>query len=509
MARHDWVEGVPVTLPKSWLAAALVGPAHDGLPPVAWPPALAGLAAALGELPAAEVLLLLAAAVALHDDAGGLPARAAATEWHLPAYRAEGDRPPCSPAAARLLRGMLNQQHAELLPELLARLDAAGQRVPDELLPAALDHGARLPRLRPALLPVLGERGRWLGAVNPAWRYAAVDLDDWASLRAAWAADLPGRAALAQTVRRRDPTAARQLIETTWRTEADAARRELLDALKPGLAMDDEPFLERALDDRDALVRRRAIDLLATLPESRLVRRMTAAAGNVLALTGGEVSPRFPATVGDAMLRDGVVRPAGHAATASERSRLLAQTVGVIPPRHWETRLRATPEEIIRGAAAGKWPRTLIAAFSAATARHCDDRWTAAILTQDGITERVGHLVATLPAEAMGPRLAAALAAGDDAAVVVFLRRWPGPWDEASGRALMEFLARQSDQPDTRHSPTLRFLARQFARQCPPSLADEAASRLELDIANKAWAAGLKLVVTTLAMRRRLVEAVE
>ncbi len=80
-----------------------------------------------------------------------------------------------------------------------------------------------------------------------------------------------------------------------------------------GLSMADEPFLERALDDRDAQVRRRAAELLAGLPDSRLAARLTAAAGSILTLKDGALNPVFPAAVNDALWRDGVTRPLGPA----------------------------------------------------------------------------------------------------------------------------------------------------------------------------------------------------
>ena len=43
--------------------------------------------------------------------------------------------------------------------------------------------------------------------------------------------------------------------------------------------MDDEPFLESALDDRSREVRQQAADLLTRLPDSRLALRMAERAG--------------------------------------------------------------------------------------------------------------------------------------------------------------------------------------------------------------------------------------
>lgn len=495
-----------MTLPSEWLDAALVGTARTPLPGTAGlPPALAQLRAALDGRPPAEIVLLLAGATALYDDAGQLPSRAAPAEWYLPALRAAGERPPCSPAATRFLERMLNQQHTDLLPELLGLLDAAGQRLADEVLPHALAHGARIPRVRPALLPVLGERGRRLAAINPDWRYAAVAPGDPRSLRAAWERDPAGRPALALLLRRDHPALALRLIESTWRDAADAPRRELLAALATGLSMDDEPFLERALDDRDAQVRQKASSLLATLAESRLVRRMVAAMGDSLTLDGGQLTPHFPPVIPQALVRDGVTRPAAGPPSPTDRSRLLLQTVGVTPPQHWEAQLGATPAALVRAAAAGRWPRTLLGALSAATARHPDPRWVAAILAQDGVNERHGALLPQLTPDELRARLMAALADADTTAVVAILRRRPHAWPLDAARAVLDFLAGEAARErDHRHSPTLRYLMRAFARHCPPALADEAAVTLAGRPVTPVWQTSANQFVATLALRREI-----
>lgn len=496
------------------VAAALVGAARAGLPPAAsLTPALAEIHVALAGRPPEESLFLLAGAAALYEAAGQLPDRHGDEARRLPAFRPEGDRPPAPPAAARFLERALNQQDTALLPELLGLLDAAGYRAPDALLPHVLEHGAKIARLRPLLLPVVGERGRWLAALNPAWRYAAVDLADPLSLRGAWEADPPGRAALATTIRRADPAAARRLVESTWRAEPETTRRELLGVLTVGLSMDDEPFLERALDDRDAVTRRKAADLLAALPDSRLVGRITAAAGSILVLRDGALSPAFPGEVTDAMARDGIVRaesggrPSGPR-SAADWSRLLIQTVGVISPAHWETRFGLEPEALVAAAMAGKWPRTLITALATAALRRRDGRWIDALLAADGYGERTGMLLAALSPEECHARLEEQVAAGRDESVVVFLRRRGGPWDEASARLLLDFFGRHCEaEPDTRVSATLRFLSRRFAHDCPPSLAGYATQVLTGHAPSKAWQASIKYLLGTLALRREMWEA--
>lgn len=499
-----------MSLPREWVTTALVGadraqlPGSEGLTP-----ALAALRASLDGRPAADIVLLMAGATGLHDDAGRLPARVAATEWYLPALRIEGDRPSCSRAASAFLERMFNQQNVELLPELLTLLDDSGQRIADEMLPHALAHGARIPRVRPQLLPVLGERGRWLGAVNPAWRYAAVELDDWRSVRAAWERDASGRGALALALRRRAPAMARRLIDTGWRGESALVRRELLSVLETGLSIDDEPFLEHALDDLDAQVRLKAAALLASLPGSRLVGRMIDTAGDFLTIAGGHLTPRFPALIPGAMVRDGVTRPVGNMTSASERTRLLLQTIGAIPPGHWETHLGVTPDALVAAAGLSRWPRTLMTALATAAARHRDLRWVRAILDHEGLNEHNGALVGLLSPEEMRVRLTTAVVDGHAGEVVVILRRWSHRWDEASARLLIDFLADESTRgKDTQHSPTIRFLMRSFARSCPPTLAGYAGTAVGSRAATKAWEPGLRLFIATLALRRELHEAV-
>jgi hypothetical protein len=364
------------------------------------------------------------------------------------------------------------------------------------------------------LLPVVGERGRWLAAINPAWRYAAVDLGDPYSLRVAWEADAPGRAPLALVVRRRDPAAARRLIASTWRMESDAARKDLIGVLETGLSMADEPFLERALDDRDGIVRQRAAGLLAAIPGSRLMERMRANAGDILILSDSRLAPVFPARISDGLVRDGATRREDGgkptaARTPADWSRLLIQTVGAIPLSHWDEKLDA-PEAVVRGALAGKWSRTLITALATAALRQRDRRWIDALLEEDGYTERSGMLIAALdPADCFG-RLAAKIAAREDDAVIVFLRRWPNEWDETCGTLLLDFIGRQSErEPETRAGPTLRFLSRSFANLCPPSLATYAAEALGRRRVNNAWAASLSHLARTLRLRQELAEAVE
>ncbi|MGP1682740.1 MAG: DUF5691 domain-containing protein, partial [Giesbergeria sp.] len=153
---------------------------------------------------------------------------------------------------------------------------AAGLRAPPALLPALLHVGRQCVALRLHLLPVLGERGRWLAQQNPEWAYAH-GVQEQADNQTHWAhGSLEQRCAVLRTERVSTPTAARERLQTDWGSLAAKDRAALIAALQVGLCADDEAFLTVQLKDRAQDVRRTAADLLAALPGSAYSQRMVA-----------------------------------------------------------------------------------------------------------------------------------------------------------------------------------------------------------------------------------------
>ncbi|GAA5086648.1 hypothetical protein HNP84_000865 [Thermocatellispora tengchongensis] len=191
------------------------------------------------------------------------------------------DRPVVSRAAADRLARILGGELPRLLPEWLAAAAGAGLRLPAYLLPEVLDRAARDRSLRSHAGALAGQRGRWLARVGAAqWAYL---LEEPTGDGETWQLGTPGdRRELMRRMRRDDPGAAREMLAGTWEKETPDDRAAFLAAFGEGLSMDDEEFLEAALDDRRREVRQCAADLLTRLPESRLARRMVARAGQCL-----------------------------------------------------------------------------------------------------------------------------------------------------------------------------------------------------------------------------------
>ena len=349
-------------------------------------------------------LLLAAGALAIYRQAGRIPRSDVAAPEPAPEERL----PACSPGAARLIGELLGGQHAELrpevdvLPEALERLRRAGQCLPPALLPAALQLGTRGAKLRPALLPVIGERGRWLARHSPWWtwaRQAGFDTEDNdipANAGTVWQEGSPEeRLAILRRVRSANPAQAREWLVETWRSEKADFRAKALEALEPGLSLTDEPFLESALDDRSGGVRAAAAQLLAHLPGSALMARMRERAEAMLvyeppvpaaglrklagALTGQQPVGRLVATppndIDRAWQRDGIEAQPPY--RVGERAWWLMRVLSHVPPSFWTERFGASPQELIAAAERDEWALPVLEGWARATALHGDARWAA------------------------------------------------------------------------------------------------------------------------------------
>lgn len=305
-------------------------------------------------------------------------------------------RPACSPSAAELLRQILSGDYPMLRAEALNRLNAAGLRLPPELLPAALSLDRR--DLRELVRPVLGHRGAWLARHNPAWRWAteaAADTDvpltpdderRWSE------GSFEERLRTLVRARRVEAARARQWLADAWPRERAEDRAAFLTALRTGLAADDEAFLEQALTDRAGSVRDLAADILLLLSSSGFAQRMIARAESLIQLAApasGKLASlarsipgvrRLPAlhvdppeAVDEAWARDaGIGKPP---AGVGHRAWVLTCTARRTPLAHWTRRIELSPAELIDAAAASDWSAPLLEGWSRAALAQQSPDW--------------------------------------------------------------------------------------------------------------------------------------
>ena len=190
-----------------WPAAvntALLGTDRAPLPAPAPGAALGSVSDGLvrAESNAASNLLRVAAVASAYQRGGRTPGR---TQEAPPSPCSRDDRPACTPAAAALLRRMLQGEHQSLLRTWLTLATRDDVRAPADTLPAMLDLARQDPELRPLVRATGGTRATWLAALNEDWAFA-VSGDTPDVLAAAWeTGNAMGRMEALQRLRQLDP----------------------------------------------------------------------------------------------------------------------------------------------------------------------------------------------------------------------------------------------------------------------------------------------------------------
>jgi Family of unknown function (DUF5691) len=270
---------------ETLVASALVGTDRQSPAIDFTAPALTDYQTSLQSQSATQQILSAAGLIAAYQAVGkssataSLPLSAAASSEQLIC---------CSPQTTQHLSTILQEnRYAEILPELLQLLAQAQQTVPPDFLPLLLDAGKKDKKLRPLILPILGNLGQWLARQNRQWEYGLggkiADVD-FANIQETWAIGSRSErlAALSQW-RELRPEESRQALAASWKQEKVGDRAAWLEILQIGLSLADEEFLEVALVDRSEPVRRQAVHLLNQFP-SQYRQRLTKLATELLVI---------------------------------------------------------------------------------------------------------------------------------------------------------------------------------------------------------------------------------
>jgi hypothetical protein len=365
---------------------AVIGYARKPLSLTGMTGELGGLLARLDQNDREGALLGAAAPVWQYEQAAALPMK---DTRPLPEACEPDDTPRCSERAAAYLAMILREDYSELLPEWVAKAAAAGRRAPEELLPELLEFGRKRWREPREILPALGVRVRWLAAQNPAWAYASDRLDEtmWEPKSIE---EQPG---FFHLLRKRDAARARELLESIWDELSPKARYAFLSNFGGGLSLDDEAFLERALDDGryGGRIRAMAAQTLARLPDSALRRRMFDRARPLLKFKIDELNRKtievmLPEERNKAMRRDGL--DLEDYSDPRKKADCLGQMLMSIPPRLWSQEAGWTATELIEAANQSEWKNVLIDGWVMAAARSHDAEWAGALFGETYVKER-------------------------------------------------------------------------------------------------------------------------
>ncbi|NJN47621.1 MAG: hypothetical protein HC808_15355, partial [Candidatus Competibacteraceae bacterium] len=199
------------------LATALLGTAQQSL---TLPGAAGDLGKALKQIDwdnQEQALLSAAGLVALWRRAGQLPCT---DQVSLPTVCGADAQPGCNETAAGHLELMLQGHYSKVLPEWLTALTQAGKQAPARCLPELLEAGRIRSGLRDLIVPVLGQRGRWLAEHNPDWHYAIEHNDE-----SIWETGTrEQRLTFLRGMRQQTPARARELLSAHWSRESAKER---------------------------------------------------------------------------------------------------------------------------------------------------------------------------------------------------------------------------------------------------------------------------------------------
>lgn len=318
---------------NAWDQLVQQGILGAGRQPLQLPPhdALTALRAQAADIDQETQFLQAAALLAQYRIAGS----------QLTTPPALADAPRCPPESSRpapanataTLRQVVADNDQKLLVEWLHHAAQHGMAAPPDLLPTLLDLAAKQRPVAEALAPCLGERGRWLMRLNPAWPIAAaevIDENDWRI------GSSEARQRFLQEYRQQAPEAARALLTSTWPQEAAKDRTAFLSALRRGLSLADEPFLEQCLADRSLAVRTEAARLLAGLVGGRRQQALLAQLTTYITLERGwlrrTLQVKLPARYETIWADLGIREESPLGVRIGQKAGWLVQLLALLPP---------------------------------------------------------------------------------------------------------------------------------------------------------------------------------
>ncbi len=278
------------------------------------------------------------------------------------------------------LRFILAGRFRKALNEYLYHIQKSAKRLPDESLPILLNIGVGDKKLRAILSPILGEKGKWLLQQNEDWNYFEVtaNQDSWDY------GNLKERTSYLDVKRQETPLEALEELTAVWSKESAQAKITFLSSLQHGLSKEDEPFLEKCLDDKRKEIRTKSAALLNQIADSELNQRLQEQLKQFITIKKGLLGGvnfeiTLPDQLSEGLQRDGIVLNLKEN-VGGTKSGWLGQIISKTPPKFWRELLDKDPIKILQLVANSEWAETLTAGIFKATILHKDKDWIYALL---------------------------------------------------------------------------------------------------------------------------------
>ena len=436
----------------------------------------------------------------------------------------ENSRQEMPKAAVDLLLNLCDNNAHTLLITLLHQIVTENWHIPAQHLPQLLALGRKNGHIRPHITNSLDEIGRWLARQNSEWHYALWPEQPWDQLLTEFnqgaSAD---KLALLRWCRQQEPAQGLRLLQSGWHTLPDSIRTQLLNLLKDGLSLADEPFLEKALDDRHITVRRKAQELLAMLPRSAYAQRMIAHSHHFLRWHPRRKTPLtvvVPAEHTLTMRRDGLP-PQNESKQMMYLTRRITTIVSNIPLDYWVDEIAVDIAHFLELVTLSKWTRTLINGLITAAKRQERADWAKALidwgagsqyekltlrniihLTPDDFTAIVTTAAQDDPSDPLDPL-------SKSSPIAHYFISWKAPWPLLAAETIIPLINTHltNQHPEKAPDIALKTAVRQFFTFVPtpltPLIENTLATHRGL---HPQWEVTLKRGLKTLRFRQTLAQ---
>jgi len=415
------------------------------------------------------------------------------------------------------LQLILEGRFRRALPEFIWLLVENGRQFPPESLPALFGQALAEPAFWRSIEPAVGPVGRWLIELHPHWSEltAKEEVAQWSTGSRAQRQNLFAR------LREENPEKARSLLASDWDRLDFREKVALLDRFEAALALADEPWLEKCLDDRRQEVRQRAADLLARLSQAALPQRVFQALKPFLSLNeAGDLQVTLPDRLEPAWRRDGIAEKTPDSYRVGRKEGWLLQMLARVPPASWAEVFERDAAGCIHLFAGAGQAVPWLRALAEAAWRYHDNEWMEALLTywsahdleQAWKNDTGERLIDALSGEAFNRVALRALRhsgrlPGAGSLIVLLLERGRHAWSEQLSvqfiRALQEWLAELPSFGAT--LPAYRAVMEATAYRSDPELIDQLRRGWPLPApAWRQWEQEVENLLNTLMFRREM-----
>jgi len=328
--------------------------------------------------------LQLAAVLTAYEQAGLEPTQ---TEGPAAPQSRKDESPACSDAAAEVLNRIITTENDLLLKEWVTLATGRKRRAPHKCLVGLLTRAKNLDDLRPQILEVIDNRGRWLAKVNSDWDYVFQGMPSDVPDERVWLeGSFKERLQYLRTLRHAGSGQVLHLLTEGLEGENAKTRTAFIQVLDEGLSKADHDFLESMLDDRSIEVRRTAARMLCRIPGSDLSKRMATrlqplvkVGGKVKRLLGRKtVTIEPPEELDDAMKRDGLSAKTGSG--MGRRAWLLSQVCAHTPLAWWEKSFPFSVSDWMARATKNDWKVPLFSGWITAAIEQKNQTWILELL---------------------------------------------------------------------------------------------------------------------------------